>query len=224
MPLFYIHNAGQEPVKPLSRKFRVREIQPTDELAKTQAIHSKKESDFSDVLAETKKNKSEKYSIQQEHPNQQQAAQAYRNTQTENQLNLGQVRDIMSKPVLTIKKNQTLGEAWSMMQKYEIHHLAIIDTDDTLCGMLSEKIILPHLMRAHTDTQIQTENISLDAFCTQPLLATSPETLIKDLVPALLEYGLDGIAVTENGFLSGIATYSDILKVVLKMQAFSVDA
>jgi len=219
MPLFYIHNAGQEPVKPLSRKFRVREISPTDELAKTQAIHPKEETDFSDVLADAKQ---EKHSVQQEHPNQQQAAQAYRNTQTENQLNLGQVKDIMSKPVLTIKKSQTLGEAWNMMQKYEIHHLAIVDADDALCGMLSEKIILPHLMRA--DTEIQTENISLAVFCTQPLLATSPETLIKDLVPALLEYGLDGIAVTENGFLSGIATYSDILKVVLKMQAFSVDA
>ena len=130
----------------------------------------------------------------------------------------------MSSPVLTIKKNQTLGEAWDIMRKYEIHHLAILDADETLCGMLSEKLILPYLMSTKSSPQIQFKHISLDIFCTQTLVSTSPDTLIKDLVPALLEYGLDGIAVTENGFLSGIATYSDILKVVLKMQAFNVNA
>jgi len=223
MPLFYIHSAGTEPVKPLSRKFRVREILPTDELSKTQAIHSKEESDFGDVLSKAKKGKTQDDEAQ-EHSNQQLAAQTYRDTQTGSQLNLGTVRDIMSSPVLTIKKSQTLGEAWGMMQKYEIHHLAIVDTDESLCGMLSEKLILPYLMNMQSNPSIQAANLSLDNFCTQTLVSTSPDTLIKDLVPALLEYGLDGIAVTENGFLSGIATYSDILKVVLKMQAFNVNA
>ena len=110
------------------------------------------------------------------------------------------------------------------MQKYEIHHLAIVDTDESLCGMLSEKLILPYLMNMQSSPPIPAANLSLDNFCTQTLVSTRPDTLIKDLVPALLEYGLDGIAVTENGLLSGIATYSDILKVVLKMQAFNVDA
>jgi len=224
MPLFYIHSAGtEEPIKPLSRKFRVREILPTDELSKTQATHSKKESDFSEVLSKAKQGTIQEDDTQ-EHSNQQQAAQAYRDTQTGSKLNLGKVRDIMSSPVLTIKKSQTLGEAWGIMQKYEIHHLAIVDTEEMLCGMLSEKLILPYLMSIQSSSIIQAEDLSLDNFCTQTLVSTSPDTLIKDLVPALLEYGLDGIAVTENGLLSGIATYSDILKVVLKMQAFNVDA
>ena len=221
MPVFYIHNAGQDIVKPLSRKFRVREISPTDELNETQAIHSKKESDFSEYLAKKgqKTSQDEKSSPE---PTNQQASQLYRETQAGNQLKLGVVRDIMSSPVLTITKSQTLGEAWSMMQKYEIHHLAITDSDGTFCGMLSEKTILPYLMEIPSQTP--PEELPLDIFCAQSLVSTSPDTLIKDLVPALLEYGLDGIAVTENGLLSGIATYSDILKVVLKMQAFEINA
>jgi len=223
MTLFYINNAGPEPLKPLSRKFRVREILPTDELNSTQPTHSKNESDFSDVLAKTAQGKSQEQHHNQEHSHQQQAAQAYRDTQTGNQLNLGKVRDIMSNPVFTVQKTQTLGEAWSLMQKYEIHHLPVLDTEGMLCGMLSEKVILPFLMNS-SQAREQPEQLLLDSFCVQPLISTSPDAMIKDLVPSLLEHDLDGVAVTENGFLSGIITYPDILKVVIKMHAFNADA
>jgi len=222
MTLFYINNAGPEPLKPLSRKFRVREILPTDELSKTAGAHSKEESDFSDVLAKTAQGKPQEQHNNQEQSHQQQAAQAYRDTQTGSQLNLGKVRDIMSNPVFTIQKSQTLGEAWSMMQKYEIHHLAVLNTEGLLCGMLSEKVILPLLMRSSQDAQPSL--LSIENFCAHPLISTSPDALVKDLVPALLEHDLDGVAVTENGLLSGILTYPDILKVVIKMQAFNADA
>jgi CBS domain-containing protein len=234
MTLFYINNAAPVPLKPLSRKFRVREISPTDELSNTQAVHSKEESDFDDVLAKTiqdkpqskYKNPEQSYQQPPQPSPQQQAAQAYRDTQTESELDFGNVRDIMSNPVFTIQKNQTLGEAWSLMQKYEIHHLPVLDSENKLCGMLSEKAILPFLMRASIDehTKTQPEQLPLAIFCTQSLISTSPEALIKDLVPALLEHDLDGVAVTENGFLSGIVTYPDILKVVIKIQAFDADA
>lgn len=226
MTLFYINNAGPEPLKPLSRKFRVREILPTEELSNTQAIHSKEESDFSDVLAKTTQRQPQSQHKNQEQSHQQQAAQAYRDTQTGSQLNFGKVKDIMSTPVFTIQKSQTLGEAWSLMQKYEIHHLAVLDTEGLLCGMLSEKVILPLLMRSSLDaqTKVPQGQLPLDSFCVQALISTSPDALIKDLVPALLEHNLDGVAVTENGYLSGIVTYSDILKVVIKMQAFNIDA
>lgn len=222
MTLFYINNAGPEPLKPLSRKFRVREILPTEEPSSSQAIHTKNESDFSNVLAKALPRKAQDQKTNQEH-SQQQAAQAYRDNQSDSQLNLGKVRDIMSKSVLTMQIGQTLGEAWRLMQKYEIHHLPVLDPDGRLCGMLSESLILPFLMRP-SPAPYEPEQLPLDTFCQQALISTSPNALIKDLVPSLLENDLDGVAVTENGFLSGIVTYTDILKVVIKMQAFNVDA
>jgi CBS-domain-containing membrane protein len=102
----------------------------------------------------------------------------------------------------------------------------VLDSAEKLCGMLSEKLILPFLMKPSLDAQTrnQPENLSLDIFCVQALISTRPDALIKDLVPSLLEHDLDGVVVTENGFLSGIVTYTDILKVVIKMQAFNADA
>lgn len=226
MTLFYISNAGPEPLKPLSRKFRVREISPTEAASQTQAPHSKDTSDFSDVFTKSSQGKQKENAKPQEQSQQQQAVQAYRETQTDSQLNLGRVRDIMSTNVVTIAKTQTLGEAWDMMQRYGIYHLPVLDSAGMLCGMLSEKVILPLLM-SHSLTpprKAEPEKLPLDIFCTESLISTSPDALIKDLVPALLENDLDGVPVTTNGFLSGIVTHSDILKVVIKMQAFNVNA
>ena len=235
MTLFYINNALPEPLKPLSRKFRVREISQPDQLSSTQATHSKDDTDFDQLLAKTVQEKSHSKHKDPDQPSQQpsqqqssqqQAAQAYRETQTASELNFGEVRDIMTNPVFTIQKSQLLGEAWSLMQKYEIHHLPVLDAEGMLCGMLSEKVILPLLMRASLDenTNSKPEQLPIEVFCNQSLISTSPNALIKDLVPALLEHDLDGVAVTENGFLSGIVTYPDILKVVIKMKAFDADA
>ena len=224
MSLFYINNAGPEPLKPLSRKFRVREISPAEELSGTQGTHSKEQSDFSNVLTKKTQNTPNTQTKNQEQ-SQQQAAQAYRETQADSQVDFGKVSDIMSNPVLTIQKSQTLGEAWRLMQKYEIHHLPVLDTEAVLCGMLSEKLIVPFMMSDafNSQTWAQREHIPLETFCTQPIISTTPDTLVKDLVPALLEHDLDGVVVTENGFLSGIITYPDILKIVIRMQAFTTN-
>ena len=62
--------------------------------------------------------------------------------------------------------------------------------------------------------------IPLSEFCTQHLLSTHPETELSDLGPAMLEYGLDAVAVSENGKITGIVTKSDLFKVILKFQNF----
>ncbi|MFT6907685.1 MAG: putative transcriptional regulator, partial [Oleiphilaceae bacterium] len=60
----------------------------------------------------------------------------------------------------------------------------------------------------------------LKHFCDQNLLSTHPETELHDLGIAIMEYGLDAIAVSENSKIIGIVTKSDILKVILKHQKF----
>jgi len=70
--------------------------------------------------------------------------------------------------------------------------------------------------------------IPLKVFCQDTMLSTHPDTLISDLARALLEYGLDSIAVTNNEqgqeTLVGIVTYSDILKIILKSKVLGVQA
>jgi len=203
MPVFFVHDVRQGYVTPLDRRFRVHDISASTPLNEDQAVN--------------------------QHPgkNQHQDAQqtAHQKSITDKYSGLGQVKGIMTSPVLSISKGQSLSDAWMIMQQHEIHHLAIIDQNNAYCGMLSEKIILPFTMAR---PELHPDDIQLSIFCQQTMLSTHPDTLISDLARAMLEYGLDSIAVTNNESgserLVGIVTYSDILKIILKSQVLGVQA
>jgi len=219
MAVFFVHDVGSGLVTPLDRKFRVRDIPPTDELNETPRIHDKKSSDAREYQSPDQKESLSKRPAQQ-------AAEYYRQAQDKSFIGLGRVKDIMSSPILSIQQDRSLSDAWLIMEKYEIHHLAIVNNENAYCGMLSEKKIVPFLMANSGGTAEESlpENTPLSVFCQESLLSTHPDTPISALGPALLEYGLDGIAVTNNGELAGMVTYSDIMKIILKTQTLKVQA
>jgi len=222
MPVFFVHDVNHGIVKPLDRKFRVREINPTQGVNATQAIHPKQESDpedFKQHYAKLKHTPEERKEQPAEH---QRAIQAYQEQAPENKLSLGRVKDIMSQPVIHTFQDQSLDAAWKQMQQHDIHHLVILNEQYHYCGLLSEKLITPYLMQlvVHPESLETPDEIKLTHFCKQNLLSTHPETEIADLGPAMLEYGLDAIAVSEHGQIVGIVTKSDVFKVILKHQNF----
>ena len=225
MSVFYVHDASRGIITPLNRKFRVREISPTDELTAIQPAHRQDSAHIPDKFDDQHAAQGQTPQNDTQAPGNKLAAQAYQSTRDPDPigkiLNLGRVENIMTTPVLTADTTQSLADAWQIMQKYEVHHLAIIDAQGDFCGMVSEKNILPYLMMSHVNTP---DNTKLNSFCQQSSLSTHTSTSVTDLATVMLEYGLRGIAVTENGKLIGIVTYSDILKVVLKNQAIDYEA
>lgn len=229
MPVFFVHDVNHGIVRPLDRKFRVREIDPVENVSKSQAIHSKNDSDLSDFQSISNQ---QEESSQKEHSgahNKEQhstelkhkAIQAYQeNIPPPSKLNLGKVKDIMSQPIIKIFQDHSLESAWNLMQEHEIHHLIVLNSEYQYCGLLSEKQIIPYLMNYAKNKQgkLGPSELALSHFCDQNLLSTHPETELHDLGVAMMEYGLDAIAVSENAKVIGIITKSDILKVILKHQ------
>jgi CBS domain-containing protein len=224
MPVFFVHDVNHGIVKPLDRKFRVREINPVNEVAKSQAVHSKEDSNQSDFQSIYPKSDDEQSnSEQKKSPDRSKAIKSYQeNIPPPSKLSLGKVKDIMSSPVVKIFHDKTLASAWSLMLEHDIHHLIILNDEYQYCGLLSEKLITPYLMRYASNQQGKhgPNELLLKHFCDQNLLSTHPETELHDLGIAIMEYGLDAIAVSENSKIIGIVTKSDILKVILKHQKF----
>lgn len=220
MAVFFVHDVRTGLVTPLDRKFRVRDIPPADELTEIQKVHSKAETDPEDFKDHRQKSKQKPA---EPSASQQKAISAYQEVKPARSP-LGRVKNIMSSPVLSISKDKTLEDAWRIMQKYEIHHLVILDEEQKYCGMLSDKKIVPFLMSPQGGKLEETQKSSLNAFCHESLLSTHPETQVEDLAPALLEYGLDAIAVFENQQIVGIVTHPDILKTILLKESLEADA
>lgn len=217
MPVFFVHDAAKGIITPLDKKFRLRDVREAEQLSETPAIHSKIQSNVKEYASQStsdeNKHGSDAASLNQS------AGRSYQ--QVQNDILPGRVKDIMSQPALTVSRESSLAEAWLILQKYEIHHLAIVDQNKRLCGMLSEKTLPVYLMSQNVKAPDETP---LAVFCDKTVLSTSTETPIDELAQALLEYGLDGVPVTENGNLVGIVTRSDILKTLLRTRAFEVIA
>lgn len=224
MSVFFVHDVNHGIVKPLDRKFRVREISPVDELAKTQATHAKDSNTADTELRhQIQQGTRQQQKEEQPKPNSQQAIQAYQeNAPASSKLDLGKVKDIMSDPVISIFRDQTLAAAWTLMQEHGINHVVILNDEFEYCGLLSEKSFTPYLMKLAQAGSLKAapDNITLDHFCQKDLLSTHPETQLHDLGVVMLEYGLDAIAVSDHNKIIGVVTKSDILKVLLKHQTF----
>lgn len=217
MAVFFVHDPARGIVTPLDRRYHLRDIPPTSELTATNAIHDKLSDDSA---ADTYESLGKKHRA---------AKQAYAQASSHASLRLGKVREVMSAPVISVTRSQHLSDAWHMMQRHDIRHLAIVDEAGRLCGMLSEQVLLPDLM-THTlgnDTNEEesvVRNPPLSHYCQHRVLSTGPETDLVALAEAMLEQGLDGMPVTENGQLVGMVTDSDILKVILKSRPLDVQA
>lgn len=61
------------------------------------------------------------------------------------------VRDVMTSPVETIRRDSTVDEALKVMLERHIRHLPIIDRDGTLCGMISMRSLLHDKVEELTD-------------------------------------------------------------------------
>ncbi|MDX1450960.1 MAG: CBS domain-containing protein [Oleiphilaceae bacterium] len=213
MAVFFVHDPAKGIVTPLDKRYFQRDIPPTSALTAAAPAHRKvSNEDATDTYT----------SLGSKH---RAAKQAYAQTLRQSPLKLGKVRDVMSSPVITVSSEEHLSDAWALMQRHEIRHLAIIDPHGHLCGMLSEQVLLPDLMTRTLNPEAdEANNPQLKTYCQYRLLSTSPDTELVELAEAMLEQGLDGMPVTEQGKLVGMVTDSDILKVILKSRPVDLQA
>jgi CBS domain-containing protein len=232
MPVFFVHDVNHGIVTPLDRKFRVREIGPAEEVNSTRAIHPKQETDPENFKHHYDKQRHPGQHMRTEEQNeqpagqQQRAIQAYQEQTTTPKLSLGRVKEIMSHPLISTFQDQNLQSAWHLMQQHEIDHLIIFNEAYHYCGLLSARKLAPYLIQLiQQPGQVKTaEQIPLTHFCQENLLSTHPETEVTALGPAMLEYGLDAVAVSDNGRIIGIVTKSDVFKVIIRQQRLEVEA
>lgn len=225
MPVFFVHDVNHGIVKPLDRKFRIREIDPVQEVTKSLAIHSKTITDLSDLpYVQSKHSFADDHSDQEVEASKKALRLYEENSSPNERLSLGKVKDIMSHPVITVFDDQSLSAAWRIMQSHNIHHLAILDSNYQYRGLLSDEQVTPCLLRhiEQPDKMPAPDKLLLTHFCYHDMLSTHPETELYDLGVAMMEYGLDAIAVSDQHKIIGLVTKTDVLKVLLKHQTLKV--
>lgn len=134
------------------------------------------------------------------------------------------VDEIMSRDVVTVTPDTTLMEIRGLLQERGFRHLLVIEPDDTLCGVISDRDVLkavsPFLdtySEEHRDVKTLSKPAS-EIMESEPI-TVSPDTPIEEASWTLLDNRVSSLPVVEEDELVGIVTGKDMLEYFLAEDA-----
>ena len=133
---------------------------------------------------------------------------------------LSRVRDIMNPGAISLSENATVARAWELLAQHQLGQAPVVDDANHLVGLLTRG----DLMRADRMPGPHTHALAWQAWLAQtvqhvmwtPVPSVAPETDIRRLARVLLDTGLPGLPVVDEGdAVIGFVSRSDILRAVV---------
>jgi len=131
------------------------------------------------------------------------------------------VRDVMTKDVATLGRNERLRVADDVMRLGRIRHLPIVDEDGSLAGIVSQRDLFHSgLLRAlgygtHAKERAMELLVLKEAMKTE-VVTVGPEAPLTEAAKLMLEQKIGCLVVVEGKKLVGILTESDFVKLALR--------
>lgn len=129
------------------------------------------------------------------------------------------VREVMTRDVVTLGRNDKLLVADDLMRLGRIRHLPVVDEGGELAGIVSQRDLFHSgLIKAlgygtHAQRQALDMVVVKEAMRTQ-VVTTLPDTPLRDAAKMMLEKKIGCLVVLDEGRIAGILTESDFVKLV----------
>lgn len=132
------------------------------------------------------------------------------------------VSERMTHPVITVREDVPIMDAYELMKNEKIRQLPVIDQKGNLVGMLSEREILHASPSQATSLSVWELNylmskVSVDEIMTTDVVTVDVDTPLEEAARILAENKLGGLPVLREGKLAGIVTETDLFKVFLEL-------
>jgi CBS domain-containing protein len=131
------------------------------------------------------------------------------------------VRDLMTRSVRTLGRNDKLSAADALMRNERIRHLPVVDENGRLAGIVSQRDLFFNALvqalgfgSATHDRMLST--IMVKEVMTENVVTTTPETLVTDAARAMVDRKIGCLPVVDGDALIGILSESDIVSAVAK--------
>ena len=122
-------------------------------------------------------------------------------------------KEIMTKDVVSVKKDTPIYEAVKLLGKYEISGIPVVEKDMTLVGILSEKDVMRLFYGDASD-----EGMTANDFMTQPAVYFDEDESLQDICDCLMNNFFRRVPVTSKGKLVGIVSRMDIIKYIIQLK------
>ncbi len=124
------------------------------------------------------------------------------------------VRDIMTRPALTVSAGTTLEDAYRTMRERRIRHLPVLD-GDSLVGVITDRDL-----RLATSVLAPTPfppGSAVSTVMSRPPLTADPEDPVEDAARTMREHKIGCLPIVNDGRLVGIITGLDLLDALMRM-------
>lgn len=126
------------------------------------------------------------------------------------------VRDIMSRSVTTLKRNDKLSEVGDLMKVDRIRHMPILDERGALVGVVSQRdLFLSGLVRAlgfgTSSTEKVLDSLRVKEVMTKDVITTSPDTPLSEAAQVMCDKKIGCLPVIDGDDLVGILTEGDFV-------------
>ncbi len=124
------------------------------------------------------------------------------------------VKDVMTKDVVSVKKDTPIYEAMEIMRTKDITGMPVIEDDMTLVGVITEKDVL-RLFYANEDEKNQTVGF----FMTRPAVSYRENENLQSICDfMMINYFRRVPVVSKKGMLVGIISRPDIIDYILEQR------
>ncbi len=134
------------------------------------------------------------------------------------------IRSLMSKRLVTVTMDDTLGRARDLFNEFRFHHLLVVQGRQ-LVGIISDRDLLkavsPYVgTLSEQDRDRATLNKQAHQIMSRNLITVRTNTTIEAAARLLLEHRISCLpVVTEDGRIEGIVTWRDLLQQYLRDKA-----
>lgn len=126
------------------------------------------------------------------------------------------IADIMTRKLITVSPELSIGELQPMFKQFHIHHLLVVE-DRRLVGVISDRDVLRNVSPfVHTSAEEKKDSFTLTRKAHQimstKLVTVESKMGIRDACDQLLKGGVSLLPVVDHGKLVGVVSWKDILR------------
>lgn len=136
------------------------------------------------------------------------------------------VKDLMSREVVTIEETASCHEAVKRMGQHKIRHLPVIGADGTLRGIVTDRDLRHQLFAPNVFNHIGAipverllEAVPVERIMSTPAIAVRPDDSLENAARLMLEDKVGSLPVVESGRVVGIITETDLLRRIVGAEA-----
>ena len=142
-------------------------------------------------------------------------------TQTGDLRNM-RVRDVMTRPVLTLRQPMLVGSVVKAMRSRNMRHAPVVDDKGQLIGMVSDRdlrqvILEPALRDAFEELDQVLRGQTVKDVMTWGAISVKPDTPLREAASVIHANKIGAVPVVERDRVVGILAVGDVLKTVIQM-------